>query len=112
MSSLALAVWTVLFGEQMDQEYDTSRTRRMLLLWLSLDTAMAAARQSGSGSPTPWDSNDGRVRETWQQITHPENFYALFEWLEMAADGRPADWALKALQVCQERRGAQTSAGK
>jgi hypothetical protein len=89
-------------------EGHTERFHRVLVLWLDLNKAMAqtkpaghAHRHSHSG---PWNSEDAKVHEAWHKLTAPGNLMELEHWLCQSAEGKPAEWARKALQVCRERQ--------
>ena len=86
----------------------TERMHRLLVLWLELYTAVTRAEPAGGGDwrahSIPWDSTDARVQQAWRNLTAPGNLLALEQWLCQSADGPPAEWARRALQVCRERQ--------
>jgi hypothetical protein len=85
----------------------TESFNRVLVIWLALQDAMALVRQEEREhreSPlTPWDCNNQEVRRLWDELTHPKNLAALWEWLYQSASGEQEVWALQAYQECRVR---------
>lgn len=89
---------------------NTERFHRVLLLWLELSKFMgeanAAAHSRNALPDSPWNCDAVPVRDVWRRLTHPDNRFALEQWLCQAAEGEWAEWARKALEVCRDRARA------
>jgi len=88
------------------KEGDTDRFNRVLALWLDLQNAIQArpAHVNREQGCTPWKCPDQRVRDNWENFTHPRNALALEEFFYQLSDRSQLELASKALQVCRERR--------
>jgi hypothetical protein len=84
------------------EESDTNRVERLVVLWLDLERAWQSACK-GNGRCPPWECEDKRVHQVWEQITRPENSRVLEHWLSQTACRRTELWAQQALLECRRR---------
>jgi hypothetical protein len=53
---------------------------------------------------TPWNCEDAKVREKWMDLTSPENFASLEEWLKAEkANLSRSLWTEEAIRTCRNR---------
>ena len=72
------------------------------LLLLGLSRARAEAVDY---EVNPWDSDKPEVRQSWNELTSPENIELLREWVDGADEMNPTarKMAFKALECCHDR---------
>jgi hypothetical protein len=93
-------------SDALTNEGDTDRFNRVLALWLDLQNAIQArpAHVNREQGCTPWKCPDQRVRDNWQNLTHPRNARALEKFFYQLSNRSQLELASKALQVCRDRR--------
>jgi hypothetical protein len=95
-----------LHSQPRSTETDTDRFDRVLVLWIDFQRAVLARTEHANGHNgcSPWNCPDKRVRDAWQDLTHPRNALALESLYHQTPEGPQLELARKALQFCRERQ--------